>query len=120
MLNSSRFYFRTLITTLVGAVKVGIVFAIVISALYFVGPLVVEDFDLIPRLQKMPLSYVVFGGFLLVLGYITSKKKRSYYAFKDVISNNSTFRKHIKIDMKRRVKTLKFRLKKEGKSKPKK
>lgn len=120
VLSPSRFATKIIFTTIGGIIRMAILFGILGVLLYLGLPMFIPGYDLLNLITTTPISYVVIGFVLLVLGYITSRKKRLYYPFEDIINSNSVFKRHIKTEIKKRSKTLRFRIKKEEKSKSKK
>lgn len=119
LLNPSRFALKIIVTTFGGIIKMMILFGIIGALLYFGLPMIVPGFDLLSYVTNSSYSFIIIGVVVL-LGYFTSKKNRLYYPFEDIIDSNSGFKRHIKTDVKKRIKTLRFRIKKESKSKSKK
>ena len=114
LLSPSRFFLKSLITVIKGAVKMGVLTALISVVLYFVVPMFLPEIDLLEIATSFPYTWYIIGLLLIVLGFITSRKKREYYPFEDIINSNNEFKKHIKTDMKKRIKTLRFRIRKEG------
>ncbi|AIO18094.1 hypothetical protein KQ51_00191 [Candidatus Izimaplasma bacterium HR1] len=114
MLSPGRFFMKTLVTVISSTIKVGIIAGLVAAILYFALPMVLPDTDLLEMANSFSYTWFIVGFILLVLGYFSSKKKREFYPFEDIINSNSEFKKHIKSDMRKRIKTLRFRIRKEG------
>lgn len=117
LLSPSRFGFKILFTTIVGIIRVSIFFAIIGALLLYVAPMFIPSFDFATIFKSLPYNYYMIGGLVIVIGYVSSRKQRKYYPFEDIINSNSVFKKHIKTDIKKRIKTLRYRIKKEGKTK---
>lgn len=119
ILSPSRFLTRILMTTIGGVIKMALILGVLGAILYVGLPTVIPGFDLIQTITTYTYSYAIIGVVLLVLGYFTSKGQRVYYPFEDIINSNSVFKKHIKTNMKKRSKTLRYRIKKDGRTKKK-
>ncbi len=117
LLSPSRFLTRILITTFFGVIKMAVVLGLVGAMLYIGLPMIMPGFDLLSILQGNQYVYLIIGCILLILGYISSRKERFYYPFEDIVNSNSTFKRHIKNTIKKRSKTLRYRIKKDGKKK---
>lgn len=115
MLNPTRFFTKSLGTVLGGVIKVAIILGIVGAIAFFGLQYFAPSIDLLDIVNSFAYSYIILGGVLLILGTIISRKKREFYPLEDIVSHNQVFKKHIKNDMKKRIKTLKFRMKKESK-----
>jgi hypothetical protein len=110
-ISTTKFLPKIILSTVKGMLKVGILFAIIGAVIYFGVPTI----DLMGILLGNP---IILGGLLIVLaffGYLITKKDRQYLAFEDIINRNDYLKKQIKTDMKKRIKTIKYRLKKSKK-----
>lgn len=105
-LKSSTFPVKTLISTIKGMIKVAFVLALVGAILYLGGMNPIRI--LLNRPPALIGSIIVIIG----VGFISTRKERKYYAFEHIIDSNEVLKKQIKNDMKKRIKTLRYRLKK--------
>lgn len=108
LLSPVRFLSRIIFTTLIGSIRMAIPVGAIFAGAYILLP------DLVEPNMSNPILFATLGGILLVLGYLSSRKNRKYYPFEDIIKRNSEFNKHVKTEMKKRIKTIKYRIKKEG------
>lgn len=114
-INPSRFFIKSLKTVFGGVIKVAIILGVIIGAIVVGAPYVVPGMDILDMAMSFQYTYIILAAVLLVFGTITSRKKREFYPLDDIISKNATFKKHIKTEMKKRIKTLKYRIKKDNK-----
>jgi hypothetical protein len=113
MLSPSRFLTKIGFTVLQGVIKIAIILG-VIGAIAYIGiPMVITDFDIIDFITTNTYIIIGLAAIVLFLGYVTSKKKRLYYPFEDVINQNKEFKKHLKLVVKKRIKNIKFRIRKD-------
>ncbi len=112
-LNPSKFFSKAVTNILISTIKSLVFFGVIGGALYFVMPMVITDFDLVEYILSN--QYIVFAlaGVILIRGLVKSHKNRKYYPFEDIINSNEGLKRRIKMDIKKRAKTLEYRIKKE-------
>ena len=114
-LNPTRLLSKTVIATLKGMVKVSVIFALIGALLYVALPMLVSGFNLISFILNNPINLGILIVLLGLSGYIITSKQRKYLAFEDIINTNDFIKKQIRTDIKKKIKTLKYRIKKSKK-----
>ena len=112
-LSGAKFAVRTIISTLIGAFKAAIILGAIGAILYFVL-LQTSALNLLDIVLSTPIAMIGTGVLVLIVGYLLSLKKREFYPLEHIINSNAEFKRHIKVEMKKRMKTLRYRMKKNS------
>ena len=119
ILSPSRFIFKTTFTILLGFIKILLIIGATGCIAYFALPIVSIDFDLLHYVTSNTYIILGIGVISLITGYLSSKMKRLYYPFEDIINQNKEFKKHLKVVVKNRIKNVRYRIKKTKNKKSK-
>lgn len=109
-LNQSKKFTKTIGNVIKSTIKTAIVFGIILGIVY--AGLTVGMPTLIDTIMEVPYILYAVIGIVGFIGITKGSKKGNDFPYQDAISSNSVFKKHIMTEGKKRLKTLKYRMKK--------